>query len=118
MPLPMRAWKAGMKAEKAKAAKKVMMKIANAKLMKKVMKKGMKIAKKKKTKEVSKIASGQLAKWGVFRGSLEKSATDLRKSDLVMRKKDKIVYHKRHASGKKTYAHIKAWTMVCQTAHN
>ncbi|CAE8639017.1 unnamed protein product [Polarella glacialis] len=115
MALPMKAMKAAMKAVKAKAMKKVMKKATKAKAMKQAMKKVMKKAMKKAMK-VSKIAKGKLARVVVFKGGKEKTATGLKKSDLMKSKKGKIVSRKASANGKKAYAHIKAWTTACQKA--
>ncbi|CAE8612871.1 unnamed protein product, partial [Polarella glacialis] len=116
MALPMKAMKAAMKAVKAKAMKKVMKKATKAKAMKKAMKKVMKKAMKKKAMKVSKIAKGKLAKLVVFKGGKEKTATGLKKSDLMKNKTGRVVTRSRHAAGKKAYAHIKAWTTACQKA--
>ncbi|CAE8636196.1 unnamed protein product [Polarella glacialis] len=134
MALPMKAMKAAMKvamkakamkkvmkkAPKAKAMKKAMKKVMKkapkAKAMKKAMKKVMKKAMKKKAMKVSKIAKGKLARNVVFKGGKEKTATGLKKSDLMKSKKGKIVSRKASANGKKAYTHIKAWTTACQKA--
>ncbi|CAE8711639.1 unnamed protein product [Polarella glacialis] len=112
MALPMKAMKAAMKAVKAKAMKKVMQKVMKAKAMKKAMKKVM----KKTAMKVSKIAKGKLAKLVVFKGGKEKTATGLKKSDLMKTKTGRVVTRKQHAAGKKSYAHIKSWITACQKA--
>merc|ERR1719153_1795966 len=58
---------------------------------------------KKKAKKVSKIAKGKRAKAAVFRGTKEKTATGLKKSDLMVSKTGKVVTKKQNARGKKVY---------------
>jgi len=91
-----------------KAAMKAMMAMKAMKSMK-AMKpmKAMKAMKKKK--RVSKIAKGKLAKYLVFKGSKEKTASGLTKSDLVKNKNGRIVSKKQMAAGKKAYNNIKNW---------
>merc|ERR1712057_155298 len=69
-----------------------------------------------KAKKVSKIAKGKFARSVVFRGSKEKTATGLKKTDLMKSKTGKIVSKKSHAAGKKAYAQIKGWTVAVQKA--
>merc|ERR1712224_176842 len=57
-----------------------------------------------KKKTVSKIAKGKLAKAMVLRGSKEKTATGLKKSDLMRNKNGKIVSKKKSALAKKMFA--------------
>ena len=57
--------------------------------------------KKKKAKRVSKIAKGKRAKYAVFIGRKEKTASGLKKSDLIKNKSGKIVTRKSSARGKK-----------------
>merc|ERR1712243_87814 len=73
------------------------------KAMKKPTKKAMKKTGMKKAKRVSKIAKGKHARAAVFRGRKQKTATGLKKSDLMVSKKGKIVTKKASARGKKIY---------------
>merc|ERR1719436_1524702 len=74
------------------------------KAMKKSTKKAMKkTGMKKKAKKVSKIAKGKYARAAVFHGRKQKTATGLKKSDLMVNKKGKVVTKKQSARGKKTY---------------
>merc|ERR1712105_111809 len=68
------------------------------KAMKASMKKG---GMKKKAKRVSKIAKGKRARAAVFNGRKEKTASGLKKSDLIKNKSGKIVTRKSSARGKK-----------------
>merc|ERR1712126_382852 len=77
-----------------------------AKSTKKTMKssKAMKSTKTmKKAKRVSTIAKGKRAKVAVFKGNKAKTATGLKKSDLIKSKSGKIVSKKQSARGKKIY---------------
>mmetsp|Transcript_34365 Transcript_34365/g.71972 ORF Transcript_34365/g.71972 Transcript_34365/m.71972 type:complete len:120 (-) Transcript_34365:145-504(-) len=56
-----------------------------------------------KSKLVSKIAKGKLARAMVLRGSKEKTATGLRKDNLFRNKYGKIVSKKASAASKKRY---------------
>merc|ERR1719310_2077302 len=69
-----------------------------------------------KAKKISIIAKGKYAKAVVFRGGKEKTASGLKKSDLMRSRTGKLVSKKSHAAGKKAYKHIKAWTDACQKA--
>merc|ERR1712185_876660 len=69
-----------------------------------------------KAKTVSKIAKGKRAKFSVWAGGKEKTASGLKKTDLMKSKTGKLVSKKSHAAGKKAYKHIKAWTDACQKA--
>merc|ERR1712093_150850 len=77
------------------------------------MGKGMKAMKAKK---ISVIATGKYAKAVVFRGGKEKTASGLKKSDLMKSKTGKLVSKKSHAAGKKAYKNIKDWTIAVQKA--
>merc|ERR1712167_435887 len=57
-----------------------------------------------KKKTVSKIARGRFAKSVVLRGTKEKTAGGLKKSDLFMNKRGKIVSKKQSALSKKRFA--------------
>merc|ERR1719308_40181 len=84
-----------------KKTKKASKKTSNA--MKKT-KKAMKSAKTmKKAKRVSHIAKGKRARIAVFKGNKVKTATGLKKSDLIKSKSGKIVSKKQSARGKKIY---------------
>merc|ERR1719218_193553 len=69
-----------------------------------------------KAKKVSKIAKGKRAKAVVFRGVKDKTASGLKKSDLMKSKTGKLVSKKAHAAGKKAYKNIKGWTDAVQKA--
>merc|ERR1712093_264419 len=76
----------------------------------------MKAMKAMKAKRMSKIAKGSMARSVVFRGTKEKTASGLKKTDLMKSKTGKIVSKKAHANGKKAYALIKGWTVAVQKA--
>merc|ERR1719408_86108 len=76
----------------------------------------MKAMKAMKAKRVSKIATGRLARFVVFSGSKQKTATGLRKSHLMKSKTGKIVTKKSHKYGLKAYAAIKDWVVALQKA--
>merc|ERR1719450_947434 len=76
----------------------------------------MKAMKAMKAKKVSKIAKGKRAKASVWLGGKEKSASGLKKSDLMKSKTGKLVSKKSHAAGKKASKHLKAWTEAVQKA--
>ena len=78
--------------------------------------KAAKAMKAMKAKSDLKIAKGKTARSVVFRGSKEKTATGLKKSDLMKSKTGKIVTKKSHAAGKKAFANIKGWTAAVQRA--
>merc|ERR1712099_187528 len=82
-------------------------------LKKKAMKKkgGMK-------KRVSVIAKGTFARSVVFSGRKEKTASGLKKSDLMKSKTGKVVSKKNSAHGKKQYAKngLKKWADACKKA--
>merc|ERR1711964_594691 len=80
------------------------------------MGKAAKAMKAMKAKKVSVIAKGKRARFSVFRGSKGKTASGLKKTDLMKTKTGKIVTKKSHAAGKKAYAHIKGWTTAVQKA--
>merc|ERR1711939_728826 len=63
---------------------------------------------KAKTKRVSKVAKGRLAKYLVFKGTKEKTASGLRKDDLVRNNAGKLVSRKKSALGKKL-DRVKGW---------
>merc|ERR1712057_139525 len=76
----------------------------------------MKAMKAMKAKKISVIAKGKYAKAIVFRGTKEKTASGLKKTDLMKSKTGKLVSKKAHAAGKKAYANIKGWTAAVQKA--
>merc|ERR1719262_614132 len=78
--------------------------------------KAAKAMKAMKAKRVSKIAKGKFAKAVVLRGTKEKTAGGLKKSDLMKNKRGKIVSKKAHASALKRYSNIKGWTTAVQKA--
>merc|ERR1719263_2694860 len=69
-----------------------------------------------KAKKISVIAKGKRAKFSVWLGGKEKTASGLKKSDLMKSKTGKLVSKKSHAAGKKAYKNIKNWTVACQKA--
>merc|ERR1712096_373061 len=86
-----------------KVNKKIFKKVIKKKLTKKVMKvKAMKLF-KKKTKRVSKIARGKLARSAVFRGFKEKTVGGLTKSFLIKNKYGKVVSKKASDRAKRNY---------------
>ena len=80
------------------------------------MAKAMRAAAMKAMKRVSKFAKGKMAKAVVFRGNKECTLSGLKKSDLFMNKRGKIVSKKASANGKKAYARIKGWTLAVTKA--
>merc|ERR1719197_821617 len=76
----------------------------------------MKAMKAMKAKKISVIAKGKYAKAMVFRGGKEKTASGLKKSDIMKSKTGKLVSKKSHAAGKKAYKNIKGWTDAVQKA--
>ena len=81
------------------------------------MAKAMRAAKAMKAmKRVSMIAKGKRAKAVVFYGTKTKTYTGLKKTDLFMNKRGKIVSKKMSANGKKAYARIKGWTLAVTKA--
>merc|ERR1712178_498367 len=70
-----------------------------------------------KKKIVSRIAKGKFARSVVMRGTKEKTATGLKKSDLVINKRGKIVSKKQSALGKKRFASTAGlWLKACNKA--
>merc|ERR1719159_2349344 len=69
-----------------------------------------------KAKKISVIAKGKYAKAAVFRGGKEKTASGLKKSDLMKSKTGKLVSKKAHAAGKKAFKNIKGWSAAVQKA--
>jgi len=63
----------------------------------------------KKSKRVSKVAKGRMAKALVFRGSKEKTVGGLKKESLMKNKRGKIVSKKRSALGRRRYANVETW---------
>merc|ERR1712078_194855 len=70
----------------------------------------------KAKKRVSKIAMGRMSKAVVFRGNKEKTASGLKKTDLIKSKSGKIVSKKASAAGKRAYKQISGWTKAVQQA--
>merc|ERR1711988_439954 len=70
----------------------------------------------KAKKRVSKIARGKMSRSVVFRGTKEKTASGLKKSDLIKSKSGKIVSKKASAAGKRAYKQISGWTKAVQQA--
>merc|ERR1712032_307081 len=90
-----------MKAKSMKGMKKASMKKTASK-SKAVMKKSMKTSMKKKS--VSVIAKGVRSRFAVFAGKKEKTATGMKKTDLLKNKSGKIVSKKRSALSKQKFA--------------
>merc|ERR1719436_1218606 len=69
-------------------------------------------------KRVSIIATGTFARSVVFSGRKEKTASGLKKSDLMKNKAGKLVTKKTSAHGKKQYAKngLKKWADACKKA--
>merc|ERR1712113_767822 len=103
----------GKKASSKKAAKKTSMKST---MKKSAMKKAS--MKKSGMKRVNIIATGTLARSVVFSGRKEKTASGLKKSDLMKNKAGKLVTKKTSAHGKKHYAKngLKKWADACKKA--
>merc|ERR1712085_20152 len=64
----------------------------------------------------SKVAKGKRAKSSVFRGTKEKTASGLKKGDLMKNKAGKVVSRKKHAAGGKAYKNIKGWNAAVKKA--
>jgi len=88
------------------------------KAMKSMKKKSAMKSMKKKAMKVSKVAKGKRAKSSVFRGTKEKTASGLKKSDLTRNKQGKVVSKKASAAGKKLYQKngLAKWTKACKEA--
>merc|ERR1711937_827440 len=81
------------------------------------MGKAMKAMKAMKKKTVNKIAKGRFAKSVVLRGTKEKTAGGLKKSDLFMNKRGRIVSKKQSALAKKRFAQtVGPWMQACKKA--
>merc|ERR1711904_676352 len=80
------------------------------------MGKAMKGMKAMKAKKISVIAKGKRAKASVWLGGKEKTASGLKKSDLMKTKTGRIVSKKKHAVGKKCFSYIKGWSDAVQKA--
>merc|ERR1719327_698921 len=77
----------------------------------------MKAMKAMKKKTVSKIAKGRFAKSVVLRGTKEKTAGGLKKSDLFMNKRGRIVSKKQSALSKKRFAQtVGPWMQAVKKA--
>merc|ERR1712146_234394 len=78
----------------------------------------MKAMKVMKSKKVSFIAKGPLAKAVVFLGlgSTTKTSSGFKKTDLMKSKTGKIVTKRQHAAGKRAYKNIKGWTTAVMQA--
>lgn len=79
----------------------------------------MKVMKKMKVMKAMKksvIAKGKHCRASVLKGYKEKTYTGLKKTDLMVNKRGKIVTKKAHASAKKMYGNISGWTKAFQQA--
>jgi len=65
---------------------------------------------------VSKIAKGKRARAAVFKGTKEKTATGIKKSDLMKSKSGKLVTKKASANGKKSFKNISGWLKAVTAA--
>merc|ERR1712113_545015 len=111
--------KSTMKASMKSSMKKYAMKGLKKKAVKK--KGAMKKASMKKSgmkKRVSIIAKGTFARSVVFSGRKERTASGLKKSDLMKNKAGKVVSKKNSAHGKKQNAKngLKKWAGACKKA--
>mmetsp|Transcript_71963 Transcript_71963/g.114085 ORF Transcript_71963/g.114085 Transcript_71963/m.114085 type:complete len:130 (+) Transcript_71963:80-469(+) len=64
---------------------------------------------KAKSKRVSKIAKGRLAKSVVLRGKKDKTVGGLTRENLMRNKRGKVVSKKSSAFGKRAYKNIQDW---------
>merc|ERR1712032_200787 len=71
-----------------------------------------------KTKRVSKVARGKLAKALVLRGMKERTSGGLRKDGLMRNKRGKIVSKRASAIGKRRYKQIEDWTEAVMGARD
>merc|ERR1712061_586730 len=86
------------------------------KVMKKKMAKKMAMKMRKMAMKKSVIAKGKRARASVWGGGKVKTATGLKKGDLMKNKGGKIVTKKSHAAGKKAFKNISGWTKVVNKA--
>eukprot|EP00490_Sorites_sp_Unknown_P029895 CAMPEP_0114675924 /NCGR_PEP_ID=MMETSP0191-20121206/48533_1 /TAXON_ID=126664 /ORGANISM="Sorites sp." /LENGTH=130 /DNA_ID=CAMNT_0001946031 /DNA_START=92 /DNA_END=484 /DNA_ORIENTATION=- len=93
-----------MKSMKAMKAMKTMKAMKGMKAMK-----AMKKMKVMKAMKKSVIAKGKRAKVSVIKGFKEKTATGLKKADLMVNKRGKVVSKKAHAAAKKKFQAISGW---------
>merc|ERR1711933_12708 len=71
-----------------------------------------------KTKRVSKVARGKLAKALVLRGSKEKTSGGLTKDMLMRNKRGKIVSKRLSAHGKRSYKQVEDWVEAVMGARD
>merc|ERR1719281_78106 len=71
--------------------------------------KGMKAMKAMKAMKKSVIAKGKRAKSAVFKGTKAKTASGLKKEQLMKNKRGKVVSKKASAAGKARFANISGW---------
>merc|ERR1719296_146119 len=71
-----------------------------------------------KTKSVTKVARGRMAKALVLRGTKEKTSGGLTKDLLIRNKRGKIVSKRASANGKRRYKQIEDWTEACVEARD
>merc|ERR1719217_1231389 len=62
-----------------------------------------------KSKRVSKVARGKLARAMVFKGKKEKTGTGLKADALMKNRRGKIVTKRQSARGKAMYKNIESW---------
>merc|ERR1719478_1599766 len=76
----------------------------------------MKALRAMKAMKAMKIARGRYAKALVLRGTREKTAGGLKKEELFMNKRGKVVSKKASAKGKQNYQKIKGWSAAVAKA--
>merc|ERR1712137_55501 len=101
------AIKKGLTIKKVLKKKQAMMKKVMKK--KKAMKKKKKAMRKKKATRVSKIARGRYRMVKVFKGLKEKTSGGLKKDDVMLNKRGKVVSKRRSARAKIQYKNISGW---------
>merc|ERR1719499_1488614 len=69
----------------------------------------MKSGKGMKSMKKSKIARGPRARSAVLKGGKEKTASGLKREDLMKNKRGKIVSKKASSNGRRAYARVKDW---------
>merc|ERR1719296_402704 len=71
-----------------------------------------------KTKSVTKVARGRMAKALVLRGTKEKTSGGLTKDLLIRNRRGKIVSKRASANGKRRYKQIEDWTEAVMDARD
>merc|ERR1719171_1508860 len=78
--------------------------------------KAMKAMRAMKAMKSMKIARGRFAKALVLRGTREKTSGGLKKEELFMNKRGKVVSKKASAKGKQNFQNIKGWSAAVAKA--